>query len=200
MGMALANAALRRQWPVTLLLGPVPVVNLPEHSHMKVERFHTAADLHSLLHLHWPSHDLLLMAAAVADYTPVSIGGVAVGQASVPAESLQKVKRSDDRLTLELSPTPDLLASIASMTRNDQMTIGFALEPAASLDAEAKGKLQVKRLDAIVANPLETMDAPNITATLLWRDGRVIAAPPAITKEAFAAWLLEQIAPALRQR
>jgi phosphopantothenoylcysteine decarboxylase/phosphopantothenate--cysteine ligase len=179
MGIALAEACLARAWPVTLLLGPTGIAP-PDHPHLKVHRFQTAADLQDLLREHWPLHDLLFMAAAVADYR-------------VAHTSPGKIKRDRDRLVLELMPTPDLVASLAPVTRPDQTIVGFALESQVDLMVEARRKLAGKGLHAIVANPLETMNAADITATLLWQDGRTVPAPPGIPKERFAGWLLEEI-------
>lgn len=179
MGLALAEECLKRAWPVTLLLGPT-AINPPQHSQLITHRFRTAADLQRLLYQHWPAHDLLLMAAAVADFT-------------VADASHEKIKRADGRMSLELLPMPDLLASLAPLTRPDQTVVGFALEPQATLAAEAVRKLAAKRVDAIVANPLETMESPDITATLHLRDGRSIAAPSNISKPLFAGWLLDQL-------
>ena len=65
MGLALANATLRRGWPTTLLLGPT-AINPPDHSQLTTIRFQSAADLRQLLAEYWPKHDVLFMAAAVA--------------------------------------------------------------------------------------------------------------------------------------
>ncbi len=182
MGISLANACADRGWPATLLLGPISSVgtDLPIHTAIRVERFRTANDLQQLLNQHWPAHDVLLMAAAVADFT-------------VREVSPSKIKRTGDRVTLELSATPDLLKSLAPTTRANQITIGFALEPADDLAREAARKLKAKRIDAIVANPLETMDASDVTATLLLADGRSVTPPPRMAKDRFANWLLDQI-------
>ncbi len=186
MGIALANASARRGWPTTLLLGPVSdsiVDGLPESSHFQVIRFQTTADLHRLLKLHWPSHSVLFMAAAVADYRPIVSGSQAKG----------KIKRQDQPIVLNLESTPDLLADISSMAQPCQIVVGFALEPAAGLIESARSKLNRKKLDAIVANPLQTMDSPNITATVLLSDGKVLQPPPDLSKETFAAWLLDHL-------
>ena len=115
------------------------------------------------------------------------------------------MKRADDdhalyfwdrpylRLTLDLEPTPDLLAERAAARRPGQLFVGFALEPRDRLMASARSKLERKGVDMIVANPLETMDAETIEAHLLTRDGSTTSTPGAIDKDAFAAWLLEII-------
>jgi phosphopantothenoylcysteine decarboxylase/phosphopantothenate--cysteine ligase len=187
MGIALAEACAARGWPATLLLGPVAIPP-PQHSHLSVLRFQTAADLQRLLWEHWPGHDLLLMAAAVADYTVAGVAGAETR--AIP----QKIKRAGDRLTLELVPTPDLLASLSPITRANQTVVGFALEPAADLVRESLRKLEGKRLDAIVANPLATMDSPDVSATLILADGTTLPAPANASKTAFASWLLDRLA------
>ena len=182
MGIALAEAAIGRGWPTTLLLGPT-TVQPPECSQLRTRRFQTAADLQQLLAEEWPRHDILFMAAAVADFTPVN------------ARENGKLKRSPEGFTLELQSTPDLLAELAKSTRPDQRVIGFALEPAETLLKSAGEKLRRKRLDAIVANPLETMDSPRVTATVIFRDGTTIAARHNVGKLEFAQWLLETLRP-----
>jgi phosphopantothenoylcysteine decarboxylase/phosphopantothenate--cysteine ligase len=180
MGLALAAAAAERGWPVTLLLGPA-ATRPPEDSHLTTIRFQTTDDLSNLLREHWPDHDLLIMAAAVADYRPVSV------------DPDGKHRRGDERLVLELEPTPDLLAGLAEVSRPGQVRVGFALEPADRLLESARDKLTRKGLDAIVANPLETMDADDVEATLLLADGRSIPTPGRLSKTEFAAWLLREI-------
>jgi phosphopantothenoylcysteine decarboxylase/phosphopantothenate--cysteine ligase len=177
MGLALARACDERGWQTTLLLGPTALPP-PDLSHGSVQRFQTAADLERLLQLHWPQHDLLIMAAAVADFTPVH------------ANEHEKIKRSNRPITIALEPTPDLLASLVATTRPDQAVVGFALEEADQLIESALSKLRAKKLDAIVANPLPTMDSPTITATVAFADGRIVNAPPQLAKEDFARWLL----------
>lgn len=182
MGIAIAEAAAAKGWPTTLLLGPT-ALQPPEHSPVRTLRFQSTADLERLLQEAWPRHDLLFMAAAVADYTP----------AADPAQPKDKIRREKRDLTLTLRPTPDLLAGLAARTRPDQTAIGFALEPADRLLDSAREKLARKRLYAIVANPLETMDSPAVTAQVLFADGRIVPAPPKLPKADFAAWLIDLV-------
>lgn len=186
LGIALAQAAAQRNLHTTLLLGPTNAE--PTDTRIHLHRFQTAADLETLLHEHFPACDVLVMAAAVADYRPIP-----------PADpAATKLRRTGDRLTLELEPTPDLVAACAARRAPGQLIVGFALEPRDRLEASALDKLRRKGLDAVVANPLETMDAPTIDATLITPDDRRDTAGP-IPKADFATWLLDRI-DALRAR
>jgi phosphopantothenoylcysteine decarboxylase/phosphopantothenate--cysteine ligase len=205
MGIALAEASLRRGWPTTLLLGPT-AIDPPlreENSQLRTIRFQTTADLQFLLNEHWPVHDVLFMAAAVADYRPK--GNVeaserrnvetdhsmpsAPGSAGGSTQRDRKLRRGDSPLTLELEPTPDLLAELARTTRPQQLVIGFALEPADRLVDSAKEKLAKKQLGAIIANPLETMNSSEIDGMIFFRDGSTASPQSPLPKADFAEWL-----------
>jgi phosphopantothenoylcysteine decarboxylase/phosphopantothenate--cysteine ligase len=178
LGVALADEAARRGHAVTLLLGPAAVE--PAHAGIVTMRFRTTADLERLLGDEFPRCDVLIMAAAVADYRP--IGGSEVG----------KIRRADGRRTIELESTPDLLAGCAVRRRAGQVIVGFALEPRDRLLESAAEKIRRKGIDAIVANPLETMDSAEIEAHFIVRDGASESAGR-MHKRAFAAWLLDRV-------
>lgn len=178
LGIALAEHAAQAGWDVTLLLGPTP--RTPADSRVLVHRFRTTADLHALLQAHFPLSDVLVMAAAVADYRPKKEETDAEG----------KIRRLAGGLTLHLEPTPDLLAGCAAHKRPGQLVVGFALEPRSRLMESAKSKLQRKSLDLIVANPLETMDAGTIEAVVLGKDGTQRTTDGAVEKDRFADFLL----------
>lgn len=182
LGIALAETAADQGWSVTLLLGPTP--RTTTHSAVRLRRFQTTADLEQLLAEECPACDVLVMAAAVADYRPKPT--------STPLAQT-KLKRVQQALTLELEPTPDLLAGCSARRRPGQTLVGFALEPRDRLMESARGKLARKGIDLIVANPLETMDADAIEATLVARDGRSWSTDGTIGKDRFAPWLLERI-------
>lgn len=182
LGTALADAAATHGWRVTLLLGPSAL--MPKSSHVEVVRFRTAADLEALLRARVGEADVLVMAAAVADYRP---------KAGTAGDSQTKVRRKEGGLTLELEPTPDLLAGCAKARRAGQVLVGFALEPSATLLASAEEKLRRKGVDLVVANALETMDAPTIDATIVGPSGIVAQTAGPMTKESFAPWLLDVI-------
>lgn len=182
-GVAIAQAAARAGYEVMLLLGPATATEPPEAPEVKiagdirVERFESTADLQRLLDEHFEECDVLVMAAAVADYRPR------------PRKLEEKIERSATGLTLELESTPDLVAGCAKRKRADQRVIAFALEESAKLAERAKAKLARKGVDAIVANPLETMGAPGINATVYTADGAAHHAG-AMSKGDFAAWLV----------
>ena len=189
-GASLAHEAVQRGHDATLLLGPAPVE--PSDSRVKVVRFRTAADLQALLRTHGPNADLIIMAAAVADYRPKP--NPATG---LPHDG--KFRRTDQKMILELEPTPDLLAEVAHSRRPGQFLVGFALEPREEMIASATQKLERKAIDLVVANPLETMDSPTIEATLLTRRGVLLATKGPIPKPEFARWLFDAIAPRLAE-
>lgn len=186
LGRALAEEAAHRGWDVTLLLGPVE--RSGHYTQVRTERFTTTADLQNLLRIHIPDCDVLIMAAAVADFRPKR------------ATADGKLSRSNGPYALELEPTPDLLAEVAMSKRPDQLFVGFALEPRDSMRASALRKLERKHVDAIVANPLETMGSDTIEAEIHWRDGQCVQTPGVLSKSTFASWLLDQCAgaPAMR--
>lgn len=181
MGISIAQAAAAAGWRVRLLLGPVPTpVNDPA---VKVERFQTTEELRTLLTKRMPSTDVLVMAAAVADYRPD------------PADTdlSGKIRRKGQGLTLRLVSTPDLLQEVASGRRPGQVLVGFALEPRQGLEAVARAKLERKGVDFIVANPLETMDAADIDGVLVGRDGATHSPGRRLSKGDFAAWLIARL-------
>lgn len=182
LGIALAEAARNRGWDVDLLLGPTTTPPPSTDTHLRVFRFRTTADLEALLAEHAPSADILVMAAAVADYRPKGGGSVS-----------GKINRSNTGLTLELEVTPDLLAGCASRRKPGQVFVGFALEPRERLLESARAKLHRKGVDIVIANPLETMDSESIEAVILHADGRVTATPGLMKKAEFAAWLIPLI-------
>ena len=178
MGIALTEAAHDAGHEVTLLLGPV-LVHAGLAERCRLVRFETCAELERLLAQHMPDNDALIMAAAVADYRP-----------KAPAEG--KLERKGD-MAIQLEPTPDLVAQTAAVRRADQIVVAFALEEAERLEQRAATKLQRKGVDAIVANPLNTMDATQIDARLIYADGRSVT-PGRATKPRFAAWLIARVA------
>ncbi len=182
MGAALADGAAALGWDVTLLLGPAPIA--PQDSRVRVERFRTCADLQGLLTARVGHADMLIMAAAVADYRPKVD----------PSAFNGKFRRTDQKLVLELEPTPDLLAQVGTTKRENQLLVGFALEPRQEMLDSARAKIVRKRIDMVVANPLETMDSEFIEATVLYADDRANETLAKAPKKDAAPWVLGLIA------
>ncbi len=178
LGIALAEKAASRGCPVTLLLGPTSLT--PSDSRISLIRFRTAAELQAVLAREFLASDILIMAAAVADYRP-KIDALAPPQ---------KLKRGGD-LTLILEPTPDLLAGIAASRKPGQVVIGFALEPRDRLLESARDKLRRKSVDLIVANPLETMESDLIEAAFVTPSGEHAPTAGTVSKAVFADVLLD---------
>ncbi|MEO0629594.1 MAG: phosphopantothenoylcysteine decarboxylase [Planctomycetota bacterium] len=178
LGIQLARSAARLGLPTTLALGES--VQNPNTDSISVERFDETRELEQLLARLMPQTDLLVMAAAVADHTPAT-------------RHVGKLGRNETgRTAIELVPTPDLLAAVAATARPDQLLVGFALEPADRLTESARRKLDSKRVDLIIANPLDTMESGTITASLVATQllADTIEQPePNMTKQAFAEWL-----------
>lgn len=171
MGASLISAALQAGHAVTAILGPV---SLPIASDARRIDIETTRQMYDAVMRELPSHDLLIMAAAVADYRPRNVAS-------------EKLGRSGN-LVLELEATEDIVAAAASIKRPGQRIVGFSLEAEGNLD-RAKAKLERKKLDMIVYNPLRTMDSPAVQATLLYADGHERPLPET-SKQSFAENLI----------
>ena len=157
MGYAVAAAAAKAGHNVTLLTGPV-ALDPPEG--VGVVPFVTVADLKAALDEWFDACDVLVMAAAVGDFTVAN-----------PSEV--KIRRSVGPVTIELTPTEDLLASVASRRRPGQLLIGFAVADA-DPDTVARDKLIAKDLDYIVVNTPAAIAADTSNAAILSSDGCVV--------------------------
>src|SRR5581483_10196034 len=141
MGAALAEAAMRAGHSVTLVLGPVTVA-MPEGARrIDIE---TAAEMRDAVLREFPGHDLLIMAAAVADYRPKAVHA-------------GKLARQGT-LSIECEATEDIVAAAGRIKRPEQRTIGFSLEERGNVE-RATEKLIRKNLDLIVYNPTDTMNS-----------------------------------------
>ncbi len=190
MGVALAHAFADAGASVRLALGPVKIAP-PARDGIAILPFRTSRDLEALLRRELPAADLVVMAAAVADYRPRHT-------------SQGKLRREggdggdQPALTIELDTVPDLLATTRGLRKSGSRTFGFALEPVERLRTSALAKLERKDLAGIVANPLETMDAADIDGTLFLRDGRELRPDGRLAKDAFARWLAPILLSTLR--
>ena len=180
LGLAIAREAARRGHPTTLLAGSGVAGDhhdRPDTFH--VEHYESSRDLQALLETQFPLCDALIMAAAVADYRPAH-------------PSPTKFPRTPTGLTLELEATPDLVAALARTRRPDQRVIAFALEQPEDLEARGQSKLRRKHVDALVANPIETIASDEIDPLWLTPDAEPLR-PGRMSKSAFAAWLLDRL-------
>lgn len=134
MGYALAEAAAQRGAKVLLVAGPVA---LPDPSGMEVIHVQSALEMRAAVMHHLEASTIIVKAAAVADYHV----------AQVP---VRKIKKTATRMSLELDPTPDILAEVGGR-KGDRLLIGFAAETDNLLD-EARRKMESKNCDMVVAN------------------------------------------------
>lgn len=181
MGIALAEAAKARGASVDLLLGPATVTP-PAELAESVRRFRTCEDLRLLLGELAGAADIIIMAAAVADYRPKPLAALSGG----------KFRRTSGNIMLELESTPDLIAGVSASRRPGQLIVGFALEPRAEMIASAHAKLDRKKIDMVVANPLETMDSGEIEAVLVSKCQPDLPSPGVMSKADCSAWLMER--------
>lgn len=178
MGFALAAAAQRRGAHVTLVSGPTDLETPPGVTRTDVV---TADEMYEAVLRHSDA-DVVIMAAAVADYAPAD-------------SSPSKIKKSETELVLRLRKTRDILAELGRRKRKGQTLVGFALETDDVL-ANAQKKLESKNLDWIVANNLREAGAgfgkETNRVTLIRRDGHREELP-LDSKHAVAEAILDRI-------
>jgi phosphopantothenoylcysteine decarboxylase / phosphopantothenate---cysteine ligase len=159
MGFALADECARRGATVTVVAANV---SLPRAEGIEYVDVQTAAELDAACRRAFADTDVLLMAAAVADFRP----------AEAVDDKIKKAGR--DRLALDLEPTADVLAALSAARRPDQVLIGFAAEHGDAAVANARGKLEDKRLDAVVVNDIAQegigFETPDNEVTIVLRD------------------------------
>jgi len=149
MGCALAAAATGAGHRVALVLGPTTAGAPPVDELVRVT---SAADMFEAVVARFDGCDVFVSAAAVCDYRPVF-------------REERKIKKSGGRVTLELERTADILLAM-SKRRRRQTLVGFCLETD-DLERRARHKLEVKRLDLVVANGPEAIDADRQDALLI---------------------------------
>ena len=177
MGYALAAAAVEHGWEVVMVSGPVSLTSPDKVRLVKVE---SAAEMAEAVHAEAHDADLVIMAAAVADYTPKNV-------------SERKIKKTSDSLTIELEATEDILLTLGKSKPEGQVLVGFAAE-SENLLANAQDKMQRKNLDWIAANDISKDDrgfaSDNNSVILLSKDGRRIEIPKT-SKTNIAGQILE---------
>lgn len=143
MGQALALEMAARGAEVLLVCGPVS--QSVTHKNITVINVVSAEEMYNAVIAGFPGTDVAIMAAAVADYTPVQT-------------SPEKIKKSDDGLTITLTRTKDILRKLGEIKEKNQLLIGFALETNNGIEY-AKKKLQSKNADLIILNTLQDAGA-----------------------------------------
>lgn len=178
MGFAIARAAYLRGADVTLVYGNVSVPLPYGPKSVKIE---SAADMAEAVKAVYKEQDIIIKAAAVADYTPETV-------------SSEKVKKKDDDLSLPLKRTEDILAFLGKNRREGQFICGFSMETENMLE-NSKTKLTKKNVDMIVANNVKVSGAGFGTdtnvVTLITRDS--VSELPIMSKEEVANTLLDSI-------
>ena len=176
MGFALAGAAVEAGFDTVLVAGPVHLETPAGVRRIDVE---SAAEMATAVKREAADADIVIMAAAVADYRPKQ-------------QLSGKMKKKDGNLTLELERTEDILKSLGETKRPGQILIGFAAETE-NLEQYALDKLKRKNLDWIAANDVSRSDigfgSDANAVTLYGRSGEKIALPIASKAEIAAALL-----------
>ncbi len=142
MGYAVAEIAAKRGADVTLISGPV---NIKPPMFADTINIQSANDMYNAVMENLPECDILVKAAAVADYT-------------VPDVSSEKLKKSDDDLSLSLARTKDILKAVGENKKDNQVICGFSMETS-NLVENSKKKLVSKKCDMIIANNLKDKGA-----------------------------------------
>ncbi len=185
MGYALAREAWLRGADVTLVSGPSALEPPPGVELVRVE---STAEMAAAVGDALPLADLLLMAAAPADYRPA-------------APLAQKARRAEGTLKLDLEPTRDILAETAPRRKKSAVIVGFALESGDPV-ASAEAKLRAKQLDLVIANDATEPGAgPEVRTnrvTVIGKDGA--EALPLMPKEQVAEAILDRVERLLSRR
>ena len=178
MGYAIAKAASSRGAEVTLVSGPTA---LPRPGYVEVVDVVSAQDMYAAVTDRADQMDIIIKAAAVADYRPANIAD-------------QKMKKSDDELSIPLERTKDILAELGARKRPGQFLCGFSMETEHLLENSQK-KLVKKHLDLIAANNVKVEGAgfgvDTNVLTLISPDG--VRKLPLLSKDEAANALLDEI-------
>ncbi len=177
MGYAIAKAATKLGAEVTLVSGPVALEAPTDVTRHLVE---SAKEMHKHTLQQAKTADIFIATAAVSDYSPADV-----------AE--QKIKKTKDKLSLDLSYNPDILFDV-SHQYPDLFSVGFAAETE-NLIKHAQGKLERKKLDMIVANPVgknQGFDQDTNQVEIIWKDGQISL--PEKSKEVLAEEIMDIVA------
>lgn len=156
MGYAIAQAAIDRGAKVTLITAPTAL----KKPKCKVINITTAEQMAKAVRKEFKVSDVLIMAAAVADYSPVTI-------------AKQKIKKSGDVLEVKLKRTTDILKEVGK-NKGKRIVIGFALETN-NMIANAKKKMKEKNLDHVIANTASAFDSNDNDVKIISSKGKIIS-------------------------
>jgi phosphopantothenoylcysteine decarboxylase/phosphopantothenate--cysteine ligase len=138
MGFAIAETLANYGAEVTLISGPT--TQSVEHKNIHSQKVTSADEMYNACLTVFPTSEIAVLSAAVADYKPVSA-------------ATQKIKKTESNIILELTKTPDIAAALGKLKKNGQMIVGFALETE-NEQANAEKKIVSKNFDLIVLNSL----------------------------------------------
>lgn len=171
MGIALAEVLAALGAEVELVIGPVS--EIPKDTAIHLHPVTTAIEMQLACQQIFPTADIAILAAAVADYRPAK-------------RATQKIKKTDETLRLNLEKNPDILRELGSQKKKGQLLAGFALETE-NEEKNALKKLKSKNLDLIALNSMKTRGAGFKTdtnkVTLFLRSGEKINIPLLSKKE-----------------
>jgi phosphopantothenoylcysteine decarboxylase/phosphopantothenate--cysteine ligase len=186
MGYAIARACLRKGASVTLVTGPsqISMKSWETFTPLTVVPVKSALDMHNATLTHSKSADICILCAAVADFTPTTT-------------ALHKIKKQPGQtcMTIDMTTTNDIAATLGQQKHENQLLVGFALETQDELQ-NAQRKLQSKNLDMIVLNSLQDKGAGFGTdtnkVTFVYPNG-TIKNLPLISKEEVADEIINNI-------
>ncbi len=182
MGYALAEAAYEAGADVTLISGPV---NLEINHNINLVKVESTEQMYKAVKKFFKNAHYLIMAAAPADFKAKKVA----------TQKIKKEKTNKNGLPLELSPTVDILSSLAKIKKPNQKVIGFALETENAVK-NAKAKLKAKKLDLIILNSTEEatpFDSDSNQVIIINKKGRQVPLPR-MSKRELAGELIERIA------
>ena len=185
MGYAIAKAAMLRGAKVTLISGPS---SLEPPMFVDVIKIQSAADMYEAVMAHKDEQDIIIKAAAVADYTPAEV-------------SDEKVKKKDDDMAIRLTRTRDILKALGENRKEGQLLCGFSMETQNMLE-NSRAKLKKKNIDMIVANNLKEKGAGFGTETnvVTFITEKEEAELPIMSKDEVADQLLDFILKQSREK
>jgi phosphopantothenoylcysteine decarboxylase/phosphopantothenate--cysteine ligase len=178
MGYAIARAAARRGAEVTLVSGPT---SLPRPHYLETVDVESAQEMYEAVTARAPEMDIIIKAAAVADYRPATVAD-------------NKIKKSDGELSIPLERTRDILGALGQNKREGQFLCGFSMETENLLE-NSRAKLHRKNLDMVAANNVKVAGAgfgvDTNVLTLITADSETEL--PLMSKDAAADALLDAI-------